>query len=56
MWRKDLYRMENKKNLFTQKIEKIVLSKLKKYHDYDIEYKGIRDVKNSFDLSIIINQ
>ena len=28
------------------KLEKC-LSKLKKYHDYDdIEYKGIRDVKN----------
>ena len=27
--------------------------KLKKYHDYDdIEYKGIRDVKNLFNLSI----
>ena len=52
---KDLYRIENKKNLSTQKIEKIEknLSKLKKYHDYDdIEYRGIRDVKNLFDLSI----
>ena len=29
------------------------LSKLKKYYDYDdIEYRGIRDVKNLFDLSI----
>ena len=53
--RKDLYRIKNKKILSTQKIEKIEknLSKLKKYHDYDhIEYKGIRDVKNLFDLSI----
>ena len=33
------------------KLEKC-LSKLKKYHDYDdIEYKGIRDVKNWFNLS-----
>ena len=48
--RKDLYRIENKKTLSPQKIEKIF--KLKKYHDYDnIEYKGIRDVKNLFDLS-----
>ena len=53
--RKDLYRRENKKNISTQKIEKIekIFSKLKKYHDYDdIEYKGIRDVKNLFDLPI----
>ena len=35
--------LELEKNLF----------KLKKYHDYDdIEYKGIRDVRNSFNLSI----
>ena len=47
--------MENKKinqiekNLKSEKS----LSKLKKYHDYDdIEYKGVRDVKNLFDLSI----
>ena len=39
-----------KKNLL--KLEKN-LSKLKKYYDYDdIEYRGIRDVKNLFDLSI----
>ena len=38
-----------------KKIEKIEknLSKLKKYHGYDdIEYRGIRHVKNLFDLSI----
>ena len=35
-----------------KKIEKN-LSKLKKYHDYnDTEYKGIRDIKNLFYLSI----
>ena len=29
------------------------ISKLKRYHDYDdIEYRGIRDVKNVFDLSV----
>ena len=53
--RKDLYRIENKKNLSMQKIKKIEknLSKLKKYHDYDdIEYRGIRDIKNLFYLSI----
>ena len=38
------------KSLF--KLEKS-LSKLKKYYDYDdIEYKGIRDVNNLFNLSI----
>ena len=41
--RKDLYRIENKKNL----------SKLKKYHDYDgIEFTETRDIKNLFDLPI----
>ena len=41
---------EIEKNLL--KLEKN-LSKLKKYYDYhDIEYKGMRDVKNLFDSSI----
>ena len=54
--RKGLYKIENEK---IKQIEKNLLkleknfSKLKKYYDYDdIEYKGIRDVKNLFDLSI----
>ena len=54
--RKDLYRTENKK---IKEIEKILLklekslSKLKIYYGYDdIEYKGIRDIKRLFDLSI----
>ena len=54
--RKDLHRIDNKKikeiekNLL--KLEKS-LTKLKKYHYYDdIEYKGRRNVKNVFDLSI----
>ena len=45
----------NQKNPSTQKIKKIekILSRLKKYHDYDdIEYRGTRDIKNLFDLSI----
>ena len=60
--RKDLYEIENKKNLSTLKIKKIEknfleleknLSKLKNYYDYDdIGYKGMKDVKNLFDLSI----
>ena len=59
--RKDLYRIENKKNLSTttiNKTEKIwklekSLSKLKKYYNYDdIEYRGVRGVKNLLDLSI----
>ena len=53
--RKDLYRIENKKNLFTEKIKKIEknFSKLKKYHDYDdTEFRETRDIKNLFDLSI----
>ena len=53
---------ENKKNIYTQKIKEIeinlseleeIFSKLKKYYDYgQIEYKGIRDVRNLFNLSI----
>ena len=60
--RKNLYNIENEKNLFELKIKRIErnlteleenLSKAKKYHDYDdIEYNGIRDVKDLFDLSI----
>ena len=52
----NLYRIKNKKkSISTQKIEKVEknLYKLKKYHDYDdIEYRGIRDIKNLFNLSI----
>ena len=60
--RKNLYEIENDKNLFALKIKEIErnlteleenLSKTKKYYDYDdIEYNGIRDVKDLFDLSI----
>ena len=60
--RKCLYEIENEKNLFASKIKEIeinlteleeTLSKTKKYYDYgDTEYKGIRDVKDLFDLSI----
>ena len=58
--RRNLYEIENKKNLFESKIKKIEkslteleenLSKTKKYFDYDdIEYRGIRNVKDLFDL------
>ena len=54
--RKDLYRIENTR---TKEIEKNPLKlennlfKLKNYHDYDdIKYKGIRDARNLFRLSI----
>ena len=60
--RKNLYEIENEKNLFAPKkkeIEKNLLEleknlfKPKKYYHYDdIEYKGIRNVRNLFDLSI----
>ena len=60
--RRNLYAVENEKNLFASKIKVIErnlteleenLSKTKKYYNYDdIEYKGIRDVKNLFDRSI----
>ena len=53
--RKDLYKIENKKKRDWKNPlrSENSLSKLKKYYDYDdIEYRGIRDVKNLFDLSI----
>ena len=60
--RKNLYEIESEKNLFESKIKEIGrnlteleenLSKTKKYYKYaDIEYNGIRDVKDLFDLSI----
>ena len=60
--RKNLYEIENEKNLSESKIKEIEinlteleenLSKTKKYYDYDdIEYRGIRNVRDLFDLSI----
>ena len=56
--RKNLYKIENKKNLSKPKIKKIEenlieleesLLKLNKYYDHDdIEFKGIRDIGNLF--------
>ena len=60
--RKNLYKIENEKNLSESKIKEIErnlteleenLSKTKKYYDYDdIEYRGIINVRDLFDLSI----
>ena len=60
--RRNLYEIENEKNLLAPKIKEIErnlleleenLFKPKKYYDCDdTEYKGIRDVKDLFDLSI----
>ena len=60
--RKNLYEKENEKNPSESKIKKIErnlteleenLSKTKKYYDYDdTEYRGIRNVRDLFDLSI----
>ena len=60
--RRNLYEIENEKNLFSPRIKEIErnlleleenLFKPKKYCDYDdTEYKGIRDVKDLFDFSI----
>ena len=60
--RKNLYEIENKKNLSVSKTKEIeknlfdlekILSKLKKFYDYDDgEYKGIRDVGNLLNQSI----
>ena len=58
--RQNLYEIESKKNISTQKMKKIEksLSLLKKYHDHDdAKYIGIRDVRNLFNLmKIITNQ
>ena len=60
--RENLYKIENEKNLSESKIQEIKkniteleenLSKTKRYYDYDDrEYKGIRNVRYLFDLSI----
>ena len=60
--RENLYEIENKKNLFESKIKQIEknlteleesLSETKKYYDYDYsEYRGIRNVRGLFDVSI----
>ena len=60
--RKNLYEIENEKNPSGSKIKETErnlteleenLSKTKKYHDYDdSEYRGIRNVRHLFDLSI----
>ena len=60
--RKNLYETENEKNLSESKIKEIEknlteseenLSKIEKYYDYDdSEYRGIRNVRDLFDLSI----
>ena len=60
--RRNLYEIENEKNLFASKINEIGknlfeleenLSKTKKYYDYDdIEYRGIRNVRDLSDFSI----
>ena len=63
--RRNLYEIENKKNLSKSKIKEIEqnlieleesLFKLNKYYDYDdIEYKGIRDLANVFN-GVALNQ
>ena len=71
--RRNLYEIKNTKNLFTLRMGEIEknldelersLSKKKKYYDYhDVEYRGIKDIKDLFDWptdedcykSIIIN-
>ena len=60
--RRNLYEIQNEKNLFASKINEIRrnileleenLSNPKKCYDYDdTEYRGIRNVKDLFDLSI----
>ena len=60
--RKNLYEVENENNSSESKVKEIErnlteleenLSKTKKYYDYDdIKYRGIRNVRDLFDLSI----
>ena len=64
--RRNLYEIENKKNLSKSKIKEIeqnlieleeILFKLNKFYDYDdIEYKEIRDVQNLFNGVALISQ
>ena len=59
--RKNLYKIENEKNPSESKIKETErnlteleenLSKTKKYYDYDdIDYRGIKNVRDLFDLS-----
>ena len=57
--KKNLYEIENKKRRLESKKTKKYLSKLEeriyklnRYYDYDdVKYRGIRDIKNLFDLS-----
>ena len=59
--RRNLYEIKNKKNLFASRMKEIEknldeleknLSDTKKYYNYDdVEYKGIKDIKDLFDLS-----
>ena len=60
--RRNLFDMKKPQNLFKSKIKKIKkslfeleenLSKLKKYDRDGIEYRGIRNVGNLFNLSIV---
>ena len=58
--KKNLYEIENKKGRLELKKTKKYLSKLEeriyklnRYYDYDdVKYRGIRDIKDLFDLSI----
>ena len=58
--KKNLYEIENKKGLSASKKIKKYLNKLEEriyklntYYDYDdVEYRGIKDIKDLFDLSI----
>ena len=59
--KRNLYEIKNEKNLFAlrmKEIEEILdelernFSKTKKYYDYNVEYKEIKDMKDLFDLSI----
>ena len=62
MIRENLYEIENEKNLSESKIKEIEknlieleenLFKTKRYYDHgDSEYRGIRNVRDLFDLSI----
>ena len=53
--KRNLYEIENDKNLFAPKIKKFYTKnfKTKKYYD-DIEYKGIKNVEDLFDLIYLI--
>ena len=56
--KRNLYDIEKQRKISSKKTSKYLdeldkrIPKLDKYHDYDFEYKGIKDIENLFKISI----